>query len=67
MPTWATNILSARTVWISLGRPALPNEVTELGKVIVKQGKSVRDQGTQKKWVVSSIFNLIRVEIITLV
>ena len=67
MPTWMTNILSARTIWISLGRPAPPKEATELGKVIVKQGKSARDQGMQKKWVVSSIFNSIRVEIVTLV
>ena len=67
MPTWATNILSARTVWISLGRPAPPKEATELGKVIVKQGTSARDQGTHKKWVVSSTFNSIRVEIVTLV
>ena len=31
-PSWATNILGARQVWMTLGSPRPPKEATEIGK-----------------------------------
>ena len=40
MPTWASNILSARNVWISLGRPTPPKEPTELDAIVKEKPKT---------------------------
>ena len=50
--TWLTNILSARNVWISLGRPAPPKEPTDLGKTVTVRKKADRPVAKQTKWLV---------------
>jgi len=53
MPTWATNILSARNVWISLDRPPPSKELTELGKAVSIRSRIPRDMVMARKWTVS--------------
>jgi hypothetical protein len=55
MPTWATNIISARSVWINCNRPPPPKEPTELGKIVTTKSKSARDLITSRKWAVSDV------------
>ena len=54
MPTWANNILSARNVWISLGRPTPPKEPTELGATVKEKPKTTTDVAASLKWIVSN-------------
>jgi len=49
-PTWATNIISARSVWIQYGRPPPPKEPMELGKTITPKPKPASDAIASKKW-----------------
>jgi hypothetical protein len=37
MPTWATNIIGARYVWLNMGSPPPPKEPTELGKKVAQR------------------------------
>jgi hypothetical protein len=55
MPTWATNIISARSVWISCHRPPPPKEPTELGKTVSSKSKTTRDVVTARRWAVSTL------------
>jgi hypothetical protein len=43
-PSWATNILGARQVWINLGRPKNPKEAVEVGRV----NQALRTRDAQK-------------------
>ena len=39
-PTWATNILGMRFIWIELGRPTPPKSATEIGRAIRRTKKN---------------------------
>jgi hypothetical protein len=64
-PTWATNIIGARELWISLGRPMPPNEATEVGRALAKKKTKAQKQSKDKYEVCAMSFNSTRVELTT--
>lgn len=61
-PTWATNIIGARELWLSLGRPENPKEATEVGRAIANKKTKAQKQSKDKYDVSIDQFNSIRVE-----
>ena len=53
-PTWATNIISARSMWIKHDRPPPPKEPMELGKALIPKPRTASHAITSKKWGVNS-------------
>jgi hypothetical protein len=47
-PTWATNILGAKFIWIKLDRPIPPKSATEVGQVARRMKKNVENDAMYK-------------------
>ena len=47
-PTWSTNILAARFIWIELGSPVPPKTATALGTVVRQGRKDLENDGKYK-------------------
>ena len=47
-PTWSTNILAARFIWIELGSPVPPKTMTTLGTVVRQGRKDLKNDGKYK-------------------
>ena len=43
-PSWATNILGARTVWVSMGCPENPSQITAAGTTTARRAQDVQSQ-----------------------
>ena len=43
-PSWATNILEARTVWVSMGCPENPSQITVVGITAARRAQDVQSQ-----------------------
>ena len=41
-PSWATNILGARTVWVSMGCPENPLQITAVGTTVARRAQDVQ-------------------------
>ena len=48
-PSWATNILGARTVWVSMGCPENPSQITAAGTTAAKRAQDVQSRTWQFK------------------
>lgn len=60
-PTWATNIIGARELWLTLGRPEPPHEATEVGRAITKKKTKAQKQSKDNYEV--STFHSTRLEL----
>ena len=43
-PSWATNILGARTVWVNMGSPENPSQITAAGTTAARRTQDVQSQ-----------------------
>ena len=48
-PSWATNILGARTVWVSMGCPENPSQITTAGTMAARRVQNVQSRTRQFK------------------
>jgi hypothetical protein len=47
-PTWATNVLGARFIWMELGWPTPPKSATEVGRVVRRTKKNAANDAKYK-------------------
>ena len=43
-PSWATNILGARMVWVSMGCPENPSQITTAGTTVARRAQDIQSQ-----------------------